>query len=140
MGTFNLKRNPKPTCPSGKVRQPSQGAAEAQLRSQVRLEPDYAGRTYQCGLCGGWHIGRERPSRGQSRHNAEEVARTIVNGILDAVEKSGRFEKGKKLVLADIIGDKAITPMHDRLVEWTRDQILPLAWKDYRRPKEISNV
>jgi hypothetical protein len=45
-------------CPSGKHRHPSKGAAEAHLRSLLRVEPEYRGHVYPCIECREWHVGR----------------------------------------------------------------------------------
>lgn len=43
----------------GKVRHPSQGKAEAQVRSLRRISTD-AFATYRCDWCGKWHVGRKK--------------------------------------------------------------------------------
>lgn len=45
-------------CPTGKHINASSGAAEAQLRSILKREPEYSGHVYPCSCCRGWHVGR----------------------------------------------------------------------------------
>jgi hypothetical protein len=57
-------------CPTRKHRHPSRGKAEAQLRSVIKVRPEYAaqGRVYPCGQCAGWHVGRQRVRAHQSKY------------------------------------------------------------------------
>ena len=55
-------------CPTGKHRHASKGAAEAHLRSLVKIGDEVQRYAYPCNDCFGWHVGRDKEHAHRNRY------------------------------------------------------------------------
>ncbi len=46
----------------------SEGKAQAQLRSILKIRPDYEGRVYCCIFCRHYHVGREKQGAHKNKY------------------------------------------------------------------------
>jgi len=56
---------------SGKHIHKSRGAAEAHIRSLVKIEPDIQWNAYLCVYCRGWHVGRSRKGAHRNKYASQ---------------------------------------------------------------------